>query len=96
MSKQGSSPKIDQSEEALICDIEKCSPETTRTAEGDVVSLNNTLPIADSCHYETDGYSISWSVDDKNNVNFELDTKINKGKFWTAIGIGDNMEVERR
>uniref|UniRef100_A0A0K0EHN8 DOMON domain-containing protein n=1 Tax=Strongyloides stercoralis TaxID=6248 RepID=A0A0K0EHN8_STRER len=46
----------------------------------------------DPCSFKGADYSISWYYDKSTtNVFFEYDSPVKSGKWWSAIGIGDNM-----
>uniref|UniRef100_A0A914V4V9 DOMON domain-containing protein n=1 Tax=Plectus sambesii TaxID=2011161 RepID=A0A914V4V9_9BILA len=47
----------------------------------------------DACSFSSGSYAISWTFDPAtNNINFQLSTLVEGQKFWTGVGIGQNME----
>ncbi|CEF64558.1 DOMON domain and Cellobiose dehydrogenase, cytochrome domain-containing protein [Strongyloides ratti] len=57
--------------------------------------ISSTVDVSgkgDPCSFKGKDYSISWYYDKSTtNVFFEYDSPIKSGKWWSAIGIGDNM-----
>lgn len=48
----------------------------------------------DPCSFINENYEVRWAYDSNTaNVNFVMKQKAKSGKWWSAVGIGDNMSV---
>ncbi|KAL3116034.1 hypothetical protein niasHT_007334 [Heterodera trifolii] len=46
----------------------------------------------DPCSFKNENYEVRWAYDSNTaNVNFVMKQKAKSGKWWSAVGIGDNM-----
>lgn len=72
-------------------------------SENDSVEVTNSVEIADSvdisgtgdpCSFADNGYTIKWNFNKTSDcVDFVMRHPIKQGKWWSTVGIGDNMQV---
>ncbi|CAD5206598.1 unnamed protein product [Bursaphelenchus okinawaensis] len=98
----GIKPNLEEFNKVAVCDIQqhchisinKKEPKESQVAKEDVrfaksVDISGT---GDPCGFVGHDYMVNWTYDKADDkVNFVYRFPSKKGKYWSALGIGDNM-----
>ncbi|KAI3409778.1 hypothetical protein GPALN_006154 [Globodera pallida] len=86
--------KICELAENCLLDVQALTKKTIHrdSPPADIAQSVDVSGKGDPCSFKSDGYDVRWMYDsDTASVNFVLKQKPKTGKWWSAIGIGDNM-----
>uniref|UniRef100_A0A914HC48 DOMON domain-containing protein n=1 Tax=Globodera rostochiensis TaxID=31243 RepID=A0A914HC48_GLORO len=86
--------KICELAENCLLDVQALTKKTMHrdAPPADIAQSVDVSGQGDPCSFKSDGYDVRWTYDsDTASVNFVLKQKPKTGKWWSAIGIGDNM-----